>query len=62
MSIKISIVIPTFNRADKLKKVLPSLLNQTQPPETYEILLCDAGSTDETEELVKSLNAPVWCF
>ncbi|MCR5662164.1 MAG: glycosyltransferase [bacterium] len=58
MSIKISIVIPTFNRADKLKKVLPSLLNQTQPPETYEILLCDAGSTDETEELVKSLNAP----
>ncbi|MBQ7528437.1 glycosyltransferase [bacterium] len=58
MSIKISVVIPTYNRADKLKEVLPTLLRQTFPQEDYEILLCDSGSTDGTEELVKGLNAP----
>ncbi|MGM9999493.1 MAG: glycosyltransferase family 2 protein [Candidatus Bruticola sp.] len=58
MSIKISVVIPTYNRADKLKEVLPSLLNQTMHPDNYEILLCDAGSTDGTAEYVQSLKAP----
>lgn len=55
---KISIVIPTFNRADSLAVVLPSLLDQTFDAEQYEILLCDAGSTDGTEELVKELDDP----
>jgi GT2 family glycosyltransferase len=53
---KISVVIPTYNRADSLAVVLPSLLNQTFPAEDYELLLCDAGSTDGTEELVKELD------
>ena len=50
---KISIVIPTFNRLDSLKVVLPSLLDQTYGD--YEILLCDAGSSDGTGEWVASL-------
>ncbi|MCR4784624.1 MAG: glycosyltransferase [bacterium] len=58
MSIKISVVVPTFNRADKLKEVLPTLLNQTMPSDEYEILLCDSGSTDGTAELVDGLGAP----
>jgi GT2 family glycosyltransferase len=53
---KISVVIPTYNRADSLAVVLPILLNQTFPAEDYELLLCDAGSTDGTEELVEELN------
>lgn len=53
---KISVVIPTYNRADSLAVVLPSLLNQTFPAEDYELLLCDAGSSDGTEELVAELN------
>ena len=58
MSIEISVVIPTYNRLDTLKEVLPSLLNQTMHPDTYELLLCDAGSTDGTAEYVQSLNDP----
>lgn len=58
MSVKISVVIPTYNRVDKLREVLPTLLNQTMHPDDYEILLCDAGSTDGTAEYVQSLNAP----
>lgn len=53
---KISVVIPTFNRADSLAVVLPTLLDQTFPASDYELLLCDAGSEDGTEALVKELN------
>ena len=45
---KISVVIPTFQRRDSLEVVLPSLLRQSFDPDEYEILLCDAGSTDGT--------------
>lgn len=51
----ISVVIPTFQRADSLKVVLASLLEQSFDPSSYEILLCDAGSTDGTEALVEQL-------
>lgn len=52
----ISVVIPTYNRADSLSVVLRSLLDQTFEPQRYELLLCDAGSTDGTQELVEKLN------
>jgi len=58
VSIHISIVVATFNRRDQLQEVLPTLLDQTCDPESYEILLCDAGSTDGTRELVDSLARP----
>ncbi len=53
---KISVVVPTFQRRDSLEVVLPSLLRQSFDPDQYEILLCDAGSTDGTEELIKELD------
>ncbi len=52
---KLSLVIPTFNRRSSLEVVLPSLLEQTLPPDDYEILLCDAGSQDGTRELAERL-------
>lgn len=52
----ISVVVPTFNRRNTLEVVLPSLLAQTF--EGYEVLLCDAGSSDGTRELVESLGDP----
>lgn len=53
--VKLSVVIPTFNRRQTLEVVLPSLLEQTFPVEQYEVLLCDAGSEDGTRELVEEL-------
>lgn len=55
---KISVVIPTFQRRDSLEVVLPSLLRQSFDPTEYEILLCDAGSSDGTRELVEELDDP----
>ena len=59
---KISVVIPTYNRADSLAVVLPSLLEQSFSAADYELLLCDAGSTDGTQELVEELNDPRLVF
>lgn len=42
---KVSIVIPTFNRANLLTKTIESALAQTYP---CEIIVCDHGSSDET--------------
>jgi len=61
MSVKVSIVIPTFNRKESLKKTLESLFNQTYPKDKYEIIVCDDNkSTDGTEGMVKELmkNSP----
>ena len=53
---QISVVIPSFNRRTTLEWVLPSLLEQSLAPEHYEILLCDAGSSDGTGELAEKLD------
>lgn len=47
----ISVIIPTWNRAATIKRAIDSVLNQTVP--VSEILICDDGSTDNSEELIK---------
>jgi len=54
----ISIVIPTYNRWNTLQAVLPTIADQSYPSDSYEILLCDSGSTDGTEEEVAALGIP----
>ena len=55
--INISVIIPTYNRGNStLMKTIESAINQTYKP--YEILICDDGSTDNTFDLIKSLNNP----
>lgn len=49
----ISVIIPTWNRADTIEKAVRSALNQTVSP--LEVLVCDDGSTDETERTIKSI-------
>jgi glycosyltransferase involved in cell wall biosynthesis len=51
-----SVVIPTYNRADKVKQTIQSVLDQTYGD--YEVLVMDDGSTDNTEKVVKELCDP----
>jgi glycosyltransferase involved in cell wall biosynthesis len=46
--LKISVVIPTLNRADLLAKVIDRIENQTLPRDRYQVLVVDNGSSDET--------------
>lgn len=49
----VSIVIPTYNRANILGKTLESCINQTYPKECFEIIVSDNNSTDNTKEVVE---------
>lgn len=53
--IKISIIIPTYNRKNVLIKCVKAMFNQNYPKDKYEIIIVDDGSTDATEDLVKEL-------
>ena len=48
----VSIILPTYNRADKLGDAIGSVLAQNY--ETFELLVIDDGSTDQTETLINS--------
>ena len=48
---KISVIIPTYNRKKTLARAIQSVINQSLSP--FEILIIDDGSNDGTEEWVK---------
>jgi glycosyltransferase involved in cell wall biosynthesis len=51
----VSIVISTYNRCDLLGGALRALLSQTPADVTYEILVVDNNSTDQTRSMVEEL-------
>ncbi len=50
---KVSVIIPTYNRAATLAAAISSVLNQTE--KDLEVLVCDDGSTDNSREIVMAL-------
>ena len=47
----VTIIIPTFNRCDLLKRALDSVYNQVFS--NYEVIVIDDGSTDKTAEMLQ---------
>lgn len=52
MTLRITAIICTRNRAMFLEKCITSLLNQSAPLDEYEILVVDNGSTDSTRDVL----------
>ena len=54
----LTVIIPTYNRAGDLRRCLDALALQTAPPESFEVVVVDDGSTDDTPGLLASYAAP----
>ncbi|MCK9380233.1 MAG: glycosyltransferase family 2 protein [Sulfuritalea sp.] len=50
----VAVVIPTYNRAEDLRRCLDSLVAQTF--DNFEVLVCDDGSTDNTADVAMEFN------
>ena len=53
-----SIIIPTYNRLEKLRTCLQALCRQTYPTADFEVVVIVDGSTDGTLEMLTSLETP----
>ncbi|OCQ98938.1 family 2 glycosyl transferase [Nostoc sp. MBR 210] len=52
----VSVIVPTFNRANFLPRAISSILQQTCT--NFELIIVDDGSTDNTAEVVKEFTDP----
>lgn len=56
-SLKVTVAIPTYNRADFLRQTLAGLVQQQFPRDHFEILVLDNNSTDHTRAVVAEFAA-----
>lgn len=52
---KLSVVVPTFNKLPRLKLMITSALNQNFNKNDYEVCIVDDGSYDGTEDYMKAI-------
>jgi glycosyltransferase involved in cell wall biosynthesis len=53
---KFSVIIPVFNREDRIRKAVQSVLDQQDA--SFELIIVDDGSTDNTAQIVKEFADP----
>ena len=52
--IRVSVIIPAYNRSKMLERTLNSLCHQTLESDQYEIIVADNASSDDTVEVVEA--------
>lgn len=60
MSLRVSVVVPTYRRPEFLRRALTALLTQDFPPGDYEVVICDdaaarAGDAAETQAVIEEV-------
>jgi GT2 family glycosyltransferase/glycosyltransferase involved in cell wall biosynthesis len=58
LGVRVSVVIPTFNRREKLLRCLSALERQSVLPQEFEVIVIDDGSTEGTAEAVRARAFP----
>ncbi len=61
---KYSFIVPTYNRLEELKDLIPSLENLDFPKDQYELIIVDDGSTDPTPQYIQDVvvTFKLWYF
>ncbi len=57
--LKLSVVLPTYNRLQQLRRVLAGLENQTCPLADFEVVVVSDGSSDGTNEFLQEMKTPL---
>ncbi|GAB2872003.1 hypothetical protein GCM10027074_44590 [Streptomyces deserti] len=57
MPVKVSVIIPVYNPGNYIEDCISSLQRQSLPPDEYEAIFVDDGSTDETPARLDALAA-----
>ncbi len=57
--IRVSIVIPTYNRIARLKQVIAAIERQTYPLENMEVIVVSDGCADGTDEYLTNIETPL---
>jgi len=55
---RLSVVVPTYNRRAGIVRLLQALAEQTVPPDQFEVVVANDGSTDGTAEALAAFRAP----
>lgn len=56
---RISVIVPTYNRLDRLQRVLAALEAQTVPLDSFEVVVISDGSKDGTNAYLESVKTPL---
>jgi glycosyltransferase involved in cell wall biosynthesis len=62
---RVSVVVPTYNRAELLRRTLDSLAAQSLPRDDFQVVVSDDGSADHTFDVVRSFSAQLavdYCY
>jgi poly(ribitol-phosphate) beta-N-acetylglucosaminyltransferase len=57
MPVKVSVIVPVYNPGPYIEDCITSLLKQSLPPDEYEVIFVDDGSTDRTPARLDALAA-----
>ena len=54
---KLSVIVATYNRRHELEELFGSFKQQTLPPDQFEVVIVDDGSTDGTGKFIEEMKA-----